>query len=183
MQEWKTLFDKARTFFTGKKRTSLVLGIGILGILCIVLSEMIPDKTTSAFSEEVTTAEYTQALEEKLTRMVRQIQGTGEVLVTVTVETGRESVYASDYAQSQDSREEDGANGQSRQQTWESEESILLLGSGSGQQALIRTYREPQIGGVVVVCEGGDDVKIQAKVTTAVSTVLGISANRVYVTR
>ena len=111
--------------------------------------------------------------------MCEEIDGTGKVLVTVTLESSRESVFAGDSTQSGETREETGAEKTLFQQTQEKEETILLPGGAP----LIQTYREPKVSGVVVVCEGGDDVSVRTKVTMAVATVLGVSSNRVYVTR
>ncbi len=180
MQDWKGFAARAKGFVTGQKHAKWLLLLGLAGIVLIFLSEAIPDKAaSSAPGAQEDMAAYTKALEQKLTQMCEEIDGTGKVLVTVTLESSRESVFAGDSTQSGETREETGAEKTLFQQTQEKEETILL----SGGAPLIQTYREPKVSGVVVVCEGGDDVSVRTKVTMAVATVLGVSSNRVYVTR
>lgn len=39
----------------------------------------------------------------------------------------------------------------------------------------------PEIGGVLIIAEGGDDIKVVKEITDAVGTLLGISVNRIKV--
>lgn len=57
------------------------------------------------------------------------------------------------------------------------------MDAGSGRQALVETAREPEIKGVAIVCEGGDDVAVIKRITDVVSVVLGIPTNRICVTK
>ena len=41
----------------------------------------------------------------------------------------------------------------------------------------------PTVQGVAVLCQGGDDVVVQARVTEAVSVLLGITTNRISVAK
>ena len=42
---------------------------------------------------------------------------------------------------------------------------------------------EPSVKGVSVICEGGDDIKVIARITEFVSVGLGIPTNRICVTK
>ena len=52
---------------------------------------------------------------------------------------------------------------------------------GTASGTAVQTY--PKIGGVLVVCSGGDDEAVAAEIRNAVSVALGISKHKIYVTR
>ena len=81
----------------------------------------------------------------------------------ITKIRGVEKEYISDIS------ERDGA----------SETKTVIAGS---KEALLKAEKYPEVRGVLVVCSGGDKPQIQEKVVNAVSTVLDIPTNKVFVT-
>ena len=78
-------------------RTLLAVGIGLLAMVLILLSELFPtQQTTAAAGEPLDTAAYQTQLEQRLESLVSQMSGAGKTTVMVTLETGEESVYAVD---------------------------------------------------------------------------------------
>ena len=45
------------------------------------------------------------------------------------------------------------------------------------------THIDTELKGVAVVCEGGDDITVIKRITDLVSVVLGLSTNRICVTK
>lgn len=62
-----------------------------------------------------------------------------------------------------------------------SESEIVIIDNGSQKEALLKKINVPEVSGIVIVCEGGDDPKICEKVYKAVSTALKIPSSRIYV--
>ena len=58
------------------------------------------------------------------------------------------------------------------------ENEIVITDNDGKKEALVRKIIKPQICGVVIVCEGGGDIKVNERLLKAVSTVLGISRKR-----
>ena len=58
---------------------------------------------------------------------------------------------------------------------------IVITDNDGKKEALVRKIIKPQICGVVIVCEGGGDIKVNERVLKAVSTVLGISSSKICV--
>ena len=87
-----------------------------------------------------------EALEEKLSRTLSQVEGAGQVTVTLTVKSGMERVLASDRTTSVTDR---GSS---------VEEETVLTGSGGSQEAVLLSRRYPTFQGAVVVCQCGDPV-------------------------
>ena len=59
----------------------------------------------------------------------------------------------------------------------------LLLADGADPPALVESTLSPQVQGVAVLCEGGGDVTVQAKVTEIVKVLTGAGASSITVER
>ena len=101
-------------------------------------------------------------MEERLERLISHMSGAGETTVMVTLGTGEEVIYALD-TQSGD---------------LQSQQTHVLLEDGS---ALTETVCVPQVCGVAVLCEGGGDVRIAARITELVSALLDLPSNQICV--
>lgn len=111
-----------------------------------------------------------EALEEKLSRTLSQVEGAGKVTVTLTVKSGMEQVLASDRTTSVSER---GSS---------VEEETVLISTGSGQQdTVLLKQKYPTFQGALIVCEGGDNVELRLLLTQAVSALTGLGADRITV--
>ena len=129
--------------------------------------EPLPNSGPVAVGETFDLAE----LEKRLSQTMSQIEGAGDVTVTLTLKSGMEQVLASDRSTSVTER------GSSVE-----EETVLISsGSGQGQSVVLLTQRWPTFQGALVVCEGGDDATIRLLMTQAVSSLTGIGADRITV--
>ena len=88
--------------------------------------------------------------------------GAGKTTVMLTLETGEETIYALDTQ-----------SGQMQEQ-----QTHVLLEDGS---ALAETIYQPQIRGVAVLCDGGGDVRVAARITEMVGALLDLPSNRICV--
>ena len=162
-----------------QKRSLLVLGLGVLGMLLILFSRPTAAPPPQAEAESITVKAQSEYLEEKLLALVLQIDGVGRAQIMVTLENSGETVYVQEEKRVLD------------RQTWESsslaekessEQKYVLVDGGNGRrQALVETQREPKIQGVVVICEGAADIRVQARVVNVVTTALNIPSTRVCV--
>jgi stage III sporulation protein AG len=144
---------------------------GVL-ILILALSEIVgggtsPPKTTETVSEKFSDADaYADSLEAKLTALISEIEGVGKAEVMVTVGSTERYIYAKE----------------GRSSGTGSQNEIVIIDNGAGDTALTESVVKPEITGVVIVCEGGDDARVAEKVVMAVKTALGIGASKIYVT-
>ena len=135
-------------------RTRLAVLIGGVAMLLLLLSELMPTGTKSAAASTAPQeiAAYQTQLENRLETLIAQMDGAGKTTVMLTLETGEETIYA--------------------QQTH------VLLENGS---ALAETIYQPQIRGVAVLCDGGGDVRVAARITEMVGALLDLPSNRICV--
>lgn len=157
-----------------KNGVKWIVLFGGIGILLILLSEWIPGRESSSSAETaLTTAEYTQYLENKLETIVENIAGAGQCRVMVTLENGVEYIYATEDKNDQNYRQ-DGSAVDRRENT---AQKVIVV----DDRGLLVTEILPTVQGVVVVCEGGSDEEVKKQVSAAVATVLQISEKRICV--
>ena len=148
-----------------------VIGLGLLVIGSFDLP--IFQKKQSEQSESVSEQEELQAYREGLSREIAQlcagVRGVGKVQVMVTLSGGYEYVYARDV------QSKNGSDSAS------SQESYVIVGSGSSQAPVLLMRRQPSVAGVGIVCEGGADPAVQNELVALVSATFGIGANKIHV--
>ena len=147
-------------------RARLAAAVGLLAMLLLLLSELFPQTSAAGSTQKAKSAqsstEYQAQLEERLERLISHMSGAGKTTVMVTLGTGEEMIYALD-TQSGD---------------MQSQQTHVLLEDGS---ALTETVCVPQVCGVAVLCEGGGDVRIAARITELVSALLDLPSNHICV--
>ncbi len=155
--------------------------LGVIGILLIFFSSFGTSekkKETALITEGIDTEAYKEAIEADITEMVRSITGNKKVNVVVTLDSGIKYSYA-------DTREEissDKTEKESQSLNTELKEGYITVKSDNGgEEALLVTTQMPEIRGVAVVCEGGDNAVINEKIMNAVTAALNITSKRVYI--
>ena len=160
------LLSVFRSLQSSKGRTSLAVAVGVLAMLLLLLSELLPggdtQKAAASTAQTATVSQYQTQLEQQLEGLISQLQGAGRTTVMVTLATGEETVYATDTQSGQT----------------QSQETHVLLDDGT---ALAQTVYYPQVCGVAVVCDGGGDVRVAARITELVRALLDISSTRICV--
>lgn len=170
----KTLLQKKNALFA----------LGIAGILLLGASELLPkaaekEAVLTQASQELSVSSQEQALEKRVQEIVETIEGAGSVKVMITLEDAGETIYAQD--EQLDTEHQYDESGQEVLARTNGQSSHLFFDSGSEQQPLVETMRQPTVQGVAVICEGGADIAVESRITQVVATVLGIPTNRVCV--
>ena len=165
--------SREQSLFAGllqkQNRTQLAIILGAAAMLLILFSELFstPAKTAKTAanaggSAAVSETVYQEQLETQLKELIEQLDGAGKTVVMVTLESGEETIYAVDTQSGQ----------------MQNQETHVLLEDGS---ALEETTYLPAVCGVAVVCDGGGDVRVAARITELVRALLDLSANRICV--
>jgi stage III sporulation protein AG len=129
-------------------------------------------------------AEYIRLTEEKLADIVGSVAGVGRVKIMLTLEQGPRYLYAQEGKTQQDRTEDVLASGQRKVESKDSSEQKYIMVDASGtKQPVVTAQLEPEIKGVVVVCDGADDIRVQTRVTSVVTTALGLSSAKVCVVK
>lgn len=178
--------DKVKDFLA--KNFILVVFCGV-GILLVVFSNIFFSTGSSEKKDvkeeraEDVAAGYAEQISAQLKGILKGIEGVGECDVMLTIESSTEYVYVSEEKKSEQ-RTEETTSGHHRLETKkDSEETYVIINDGDGQKALVKTTLLPRVKGVVVLCKGADDPTVKLRVIEAVTTVFGISSNKVCVVK
>lgn len=144
------------------KYVALVLVVGIA--LMLIPTGSKPAKETAS----PTTEDRILSVEEKLTQILRQVKGAGEVQVLLTEAFGEETIY-----QTNEDISQNDTSSSSRGDT------VTITDSGRNEQGLIRQQNPPQYMGAIVVCQGGDQPTVRLAILDAVSKVTGLGADKI----
>ena len=163
-----------------EKLIKVLLIVGLAAIAGIFLSESLSksDKNKTEKAENESTSqrlrEYESETEKRLCEILSSIDGIGSCSVMVTLESGEESVYSSDVESSLDSSSDSSSSSQKNK---------FVIIDDDGEQPVLEKEIEPKIRGVIVVCEGADDVYVRQAVTDCLTAGLGISSANISVVR
>ena len=159
----------------------ILIIVGVLGIVLIALSSFTGnknEKNAKSESEEFIAEEYCEKLETDICNMVSSITGNENVTAVVTLESGIRYSYAN-------VREEISSDKTEKETVFSDSELkegyITVKTSDGGEQALLVTTQMPEIRGVAIVCEGGDNKEINQKILNTVTAALNITSKRVYI--
>ena len=168
------------------KGVRILLVCGIAGMILIFLSGLGGKSRESpapkAANEETATA-YETNLEQRLASLVGSIEGCGRTQVLVTVEGGGRSIYANEQKNETVTEQESGSAGRERTNELYENEYVLIKNADGSESALVAARLQPEIKGVAVLCDGGEDTVVQQRIIDAVTTVLNISSSCVCVTK
>lgn len=147
----------------------------LAGVLLMLVTLPQSSKETEQAAEETTQQFDLEAFEQQICSSLSAIDGVGRIEVMLSLETGEESVYASDVTQSSQSSGENASS-----ENYQSTMSILSDGS-YGERPVLVTSNYPTFRGAVIICDGADDSRVQLELTEAMSSLCGISSDRVSV--
>lgn len=152
------------------KRFFLFVFGAAIGVCLLIFGSMQAKKEKNADAEtadpaSLDPAAYAEAVEEEVTAICSQVKGAGTVRTAVTLKGGYRSVYASD----------------SKTTGTGYQNSMVLVGSGSSEQAVLICYENPEIAGIGIVCTGGDDPAVRQTIISLVSAAFDIGSHKIYV--
>ncbi len=164
------------------KEPKILIIIGVSGILLIFASSFFggskKTEVSADHSPAMSAQEYKESLEKSVKDTVATITGSENVSVMITLESGIKYSYADINEDSTDQKTESERESKSR----DTKQSYITVKSADGgEEALIVAEYMPQVKGVAIICEGGDNEIIKEKIESAVMAALDITSKRVYI--
>ncbi len=185
----KSIISKLKNINLSKDNLFLIL---LAGVLLIVISFPVKDKTKDR--EEVTDNEavvivsetggdYQKELEEKIEEVLSAAAGIGDVKVMVSLKnTGTIVLKSETSINNSVITEEDGAGGSriTDEEIYE-ERIVYTKGSDGSTIPYVIDRMAPEIEGIIIIAEGGDNPQVISDITKAMEAVFGITANKIKV--
>ena len=127
------------------------------------------------------TGEYEAYLEKKTADILRQVDGVGEVTVMITLKSGGQKIIEKDQSgTSQTTEEADSAGGtRTVEDTTTDKTSIYEQKSDGSSVPYVSKELAPEVEGVVVIADGGDNAVATQSITEAVQALFGVEAHKI----
>ncbi len=185
--KWKTWLDGLRTGKKLPKKNQLLI-ILLTGILLLVIVLPVPEEesgqTTSAETggtEADLTKDYEKYLEEKTAETLSHVEGVGKVNVMITLRSSGQKIIEKDQQSSSQKTDEADSSGGTRTTEERSSDktSVYEQGSDGTQTPYVSKELSPEIEGVVVIADGGDNAVVVQNITEAVQALFGVEAHKI----
>jgi len=183
-----------RMVVENKKLAYYLVALVALGIFALVLRRGIPVENVEPifvgppethYNHAIlpTAFEVERALETRLEEFFALVEGAGKVRVMISPLAGRETVFAVDVNLNNSySREEDSQGGTRETRQYYSQEKTVILTDRQGvDRPLVVREIEPQVLGIVIIAEGGDNAFVRDALTRAAMAMLGLEAHMIQV--
>lgn len=191
MKQWLDFWEKCKR----KKGSPVLIGL-LVGLLLLVITwpdnssknQNIQAKTgTQTAENNVKSAEdlaqkRTQILEQKLEEVLREVDGVGEVKVMITLRSCGEYIVEKDTRTSDNKNTQDQSGDKSTADAQDFEENTVFEKQENGAETpYVKEITEPEVEGVIVAAEGGNNAKTAADITDAVVALFGIEVHKIKV--
>ena len=173
--------EKLKNCLTLLQKPKVLIIAGAIGVLLIFLSSLIgkaENKNTYTLDENFSIEDYKENLEENIRDIVKEISGDKKAEVVVTLESSIEYSYADTTEESLTDKSDDKSQAAESQSK---NEYIIIKNSDGSEKAVLIKAKLPEIRGVAIVCNDGDNELINLKITNAVTAALNITSKRVYI--
>ncbi|MCT4687071.1 hypothetical protein [Vallitalea sp.] len=186
-------FTKGNKAEKDKKRISFLFIMFLTGLLLLLFSKNLikPSNNTkvdnSIIAPNTYKASNPQTYEEKLEKRLEKeftnIDGVGKVEVIIMLKTSGEIIINKDTPSSQTQSDEVDSEGGTRQniQTDSKEATVLINNSDGSTKPIILKELEPEISGVVIIAEGGDDILVKKNLINAAKVLLDVPMHKIEV--
>ena len=165
--EIKELLRRITEFLKKYRYAAIVL---VIGIALMVFPVPSGDNRENVEEKQTVPAELSISVEDRLEKILSQIDGAGRVEVMLTIAFGEEKLYQYD----EDTSVSDTTN--SLRKTV-----VTVTDSQRNETGLIRQINPPVYMGAVIICQGAENPTIKLAIVDAVSKATGLGANEISV--
>lgn len=189
-KKWKQLLEQIRENkkFPGKNQLLILLLVGIL-LLVIVwpVSDGSREKTNDLGQSDIyqnsgtSTEAYEEYLERRVANALEYVEGVGKVEVVITLKSSGQKVVEKDQSTSSQVTEEEDSNGGTRtvEDRSSDKSSVYEQQSNGTQTPYVSKELTPEIGGVLVIADGGDNAVVVQNITEAIQALFGVEAHKI----
>lgn len=152
----------------------------------------IPTKKTQTVQQEEEKADtetlaasditkYSAYLEDKIADALEHVSGVGKTEIVITFSSNGQKIVEKDQqSDSQKTVEADSAGGTRNAEDRSSERTSVYVQEADGSQTpYISEELLPEIQGVVVIAEGGDNAVVVKNITEAIQALFGLEAHKI----
>lgn len=198
LENFKVSKDKTKNIL--KKENMIV--IILIGVLLLVIAIPVnpkkpktedvkqqPEDINQSFTdnsvEDNTDQTYVENLESRVEDILSSMEGVGNVKVMITLQSSQETIVEKDMPTSRSNiSETDGSGGNRNTNEMDSQETTVYTTNQNGDKIpyVIKT-KEPEIEGVTVVAQGGDNAVVQKNISEVIQALFHIELHKIKVVK
>ncbi len=175
-----------------KKTMHMLFIVFVVGVILLILSQLFNNKSPeqpahtvlpSVSAKRNDSLTYEEKLERKLEDELSKIQNVGNVEVILTLKAGKEMVLDKDMPMTQSKINEQDSEGGSRiSEDQDVKETTVIVNNPDGStNPIILKELEPEVNGIVIIAQGGDDLIVKNNLINAAKVLLDIPAHKIEV--
>lgn len=124
---------------------------------------------------------YIEGLENKLEKTLEGMEGAGKVFVMITLKDNGEKILDKNQPYESETEKSKEEGKEIENTSLKSKPETVLIEKEGDSTPIIIQERYPEIEGVVVVCEGGDNTVLVLRIKEAVQALFSIDAHKIVV--
>lgn len=181
------LIDGIKKIFNSnnsRKRNIENLIIFLVGIIIIIISSgyIFNKEDNAIITYDKTDIFDPDIFENKLNKILSNIEGAGTVSVMISYKTGVENIPLLNTKDNSTITEETSGSSVKKIQQGQLETNIIFNQENNGsKEPYISKTLMPQVEGVIVTCDGGGDIVVKNNVIKAVQAVTGVEEDKIQV--
>lgn len=186
------IFQRLKMSQEKKEKTVIIFLLGVFFLLIATPVSSFSDKDKSDKTEQkqevrnsaVENTEkdaYIEALENKLEQTIGGMEGAGKVLVMITLKGSGEKILDKNQPYENETVKSKEEGSESETNRIKSDQETVLVEEGGDTAPIVVQELYPDIEGVVVVCEGGDNSELALHIKEAVEALFSIDAHKIVV--
>ena len=160
------------------KKQKIILTAGIAAIAVIMMSGVFTTnkETVQNYAQQYDIEEYRANLESRLADIISHIDGAGDTGVMITIDSGKEYIYAQNMSVDESSDSDSAKHSQENKY-------YTVKSQTNGEEPILIRESEPRVRGVIVVCEGAGNSAVRETIKTAVASIFNIAENKISVNK
>jgi len=152
------------------KKALFIIAVGLIGMILIVFSgDKDKEKSVKNNTEDNPSFYDAETVKQELTGLIESINGAGKAMVMITYKSDEETVFATD-------SEDIVSNDETK-----SKKEYVIVKNNSDESGIPLKIIYPEVQGVAVICEGGDNQIVKEKIYSLVCALFSVSSNSVSV--
>ena len=125
---------------------------------------------------------YEEQLEARVKRILKTVDGVGQVDVMIVLKSSEEKVLRIDKNKSDSSTDETDSSGGARKLvSTEQQESTILTGSGENTAPIVEKEIRPELEGVIISAQGGGSPTVKAEISSAMEALFNLPPHKIKV--
>lgn len=188
-KKWKEILEQMKENKKLPKKNQLLLVL-LVGILLVVIAwpadteqkeETEDGQTVSEGNSGKTQEAYEEYLEARVASALEYVEGVGRTEVVITLKSSSQKVIEKDQNASSQVTSEADANGGTRTTEDQSSDSTSVYEQQSDgtQTPYVSMELTPEIEGVLVIADGGDNAVVVQNITEAIQALFGVEAHKI----